>query len=201
MISTLGTVGAGTGATVAGLKGGLGSASSLLESGTTIGALVAVNALGIRNRRKKQAFLGCAVRNRRRVRRAWPAASASCRCRRNRTKVQRSSARKANTTIGVIATDLILTKAQAKRLAIAAHDGFARAIWPSHTPFDGDLVFALATGTSGRTPEIAEFIDLCADCCLHHGACDRARRPRATPADNDPFPGLAIASLTVSIVR
>jgi L-aminopeptidase/D-esterase-like protein len=52
----------------------------------------------------------------------------------------------------VIATDAILTKAEAKRLAIAAHAGFARAIWPSHTPFDGDLVFALATGASGRKP-------------------------------------------------
>ncbi|MDZ7603970.1 MAG: P1 family peptidase, partial [Hoeflea sp.] len=67
-----------------------------------------------------------------------------------------------NTTIAVIATDAILTKAEAKRLAIAAHAGFARAIWPSHTPFDGDLVFALATGASGRRPAPDEFIDLCA---------------------------------------
>ena len=57
-----------------------------------------------------------------------------------------------NTTIAIIATDAVLTKAQAKRLAIAAHDGFARALWPSHTPLDGDLVFALSTGTSGVTP-------------------------------------------------
>src|SRR5690606_16086165 len=54
-----------------------------------------------------------------------------------------------NTTIAVVATDAVLTKAAAKRLAIAAHDGFTRAIWPSHTQGDGDLVFALATGASG----------------------------------------------------
>ncbi|MCR2609537.1 P1 family peptidase, partial [Salmonella enterica] len=68
----------------------------------------------------------------------------------------------ANTTIGTIATDAILTKAQAKRLAIAAHDGYSRAIWPAHTPFDGDLIFALATGASGIEPSVEDFIDLCA---------------------------------------
>jgi L-aminopeptidase/D-esterase-like protein len=67
-----------------------------------------------------------------------------------------------NTTLGVIATDAELTKAEAKRLAMAAHDGFARAIWPSHTPADGDLVFALATGTSGKQLSFEESIDLCA---------------------------------------
>jgi L-aminopeptidase/D-esterase-like protein len=51
----------------------------------------------------------------------------------------------AATTIAVIATDAILTKAAARRLAIVAHDGFARALWPSHTPHDGDLVFAIST--------------------------------------------------------
>ncbi len=51
----------------------------------------------------------------------------------------------AATTIAGIATDAALTKAQAKRLAIQAHDGFARALWPAHTPLDGDLVFALST--------------------------------------------------------
>jgi L-aminopeptidase/D-esterase-like protein len=65
-----------------------------------------------------------------------------------------------NTTIAVIATDAVMTKAAAKRLAIAAHDGFARAIWPAHTPADGDLVFALATGRSGRALEFDEAIEL-----------------------------------------
>ena len=52
----------------------------------------------------------------------------------------------ASTTLAVVATDCALTRAEAKRLAIAAHDGMALAIYPAHTPFDGDTVFALATG-------------------------------------------------------
>jgi len=54
----------------------------------------------------------------------------------------------------------VLTKAAAKRLAIAAHDGFARALWPAHTPVDGDLVFGLATGASGIVPDQEGAIDL-----------------------------------------
>src|SRR5690606_30561669 len=56
-----------------------------------------------------------------------------------------------NTTIGVVATDAVLTKAQAHRLAVTAHDGLARSINPVHTMSDGDTLFALATGHSGRT--------------------------------------------------
>src|SRR5690606_28405979 len=52
----------------------------------------------------------------------------------------------ANTTIAVVATDAVLTKAQCKRLAVMAHDGYAHAIWPVHTPLDGDTIFAAATG-------------------------------------------------------
>ena len=59
-----------------------------------------------------------------------------------------------NTSIGVIATDAILTKAQASRLATAAHDGFARSINPAHTMFDGDTLFALGTGASGQPAEM-----------------------------------------------
>lgn len=183
----LGTIGAGTGATVTGLKGGLGSASSLLECGTTIGALVAVNALGSVTIAKNAHFWaapfeigdefgGLGLPH------PLPADAVEIRTKFNDPVPQ------ANTTIAVIATDLILTKAQAKRLAIAAHDGFARAIWPSHTPFDGDLVFALATGTSGRTPEMAEFIDLCAAAASTMARAIARGVHAATPADNDPFP-------------
>ena len=56
-----------------------------------------------------------------------------------------------NTTIGVIATDAVLTKAQAHRLAVVAHDGLARSINPVHTMSDGDTLFALGTGKSGKT--------------------------------------------------
>ncbi|RUY86819.1 P1 family peptidase, partial [Mesorhizobium sp. M7A.F.Ca.CA.003.01.2.1] len=93
-----------------------------------------------------------------------------------------------NTTIAVIATDAVLTKAAAKRLAMSAHDGFVRAIWPTHTPADGDLVFALATGTSG--------IELSADAAIDLYAAAGATMARAisrgvyaaTPAENDLFP-------------
>lgn len=183
----LGTMGAGTGATVAGLKGGLGSASAALDNGTTIGALVAVNALGmvtVGNTRHFWAspfeiadeFGGLGLPH------PLPGEAADV-----RTKFS-DAQRGGNTTIGVIATDLILTKAQAKRLAIAAHDGFSRAIWPSHTPFDGDLIFALATGTAGRTPEIGEFIELCATAASTMARAVARGVYAATPGDNDPHP-------------
>jgi L-aminopeptidase/D-esterase-like protein len=158
----LGSHGAGTGALTAGLKGGLGSASAISGSGVTVGALVAVNALGsvtFGNSRHFRAmpheigdeFGGFGLPN------PLPPEA-----REIRTKMNLGQPREANTTIAVIATDAMLTKADCKRLAIAAHDGFTRAIWPSHTPMDGDIVFALSTGTSGRTPDIAEMVELCA---------------------------------------
>ncbi len=140
----LGSVGAGTGATTANLKGGLGSASARTAGGLTVAALVAANAVG-------QATIGNGAHfwaapfevDREFGGRGWPARipddAVSL-----RHKLQ-SRARE-NTTLAVVATDAALTKAQAKRMAIMAHDGFARALWPAHTPFDGDLVFTLATG-------------------------------------------------------
>jgi L-aminopeptidase/D-esterase-like protein len=62
----------------------------------------------------------------------------------------------ANTTIAVVATDATLTKAEAKRFTVMAHDGFARALWPSHTPADGDLVFAVATGLNAGPVNMIE---------------------------------------------
>lgn len=156
----LGTVGAGTGATTATVKGGLGSASTVLASGITVAALVAVNAVGSPLVGASRGFwaapfeveaefggLGFPV--------PMPEDSA-----RPRTKFDARIG--GNTTIAVIATDAVLTKAAAKRLAVAAHDGFARALYPSHTDFDGDLVFAAATGTSSIAPTAVERIDLAA---------------------------------------
>ncbi|OWU86188.1 peptidase T4 [Oceanicola sp. 22II-s10i] len=137
----LGTEGAGTGANTAGLKGGLGSASIVLPSGHTVAALVAVNALGTAAVDGGPHFwaapfeigdefggLGAAT--------SWPDPH---------WPVTKANARR-NTTIGIVATDAVLTQAQCTRLAVAAHDGFARALVPSHTPHDGDLIFAVATG-------------------------------------------------------
>ena len=156
-----GSVGAGAGAMTVNFKGGLGSASTRLDRGVTVGALAAVNALG-------SATIGT-------TRHFWAAPFEESAefgglglpepfPRDARLVHTKAGVREAaeNTTIAVIATDAVLTKAEAKRLAIAAHDGFARAIWPAHTALDGDLVFAIATGASGYRPEVVDFIALCA---------------------------------------
>jgi L-aminopeptidase/D-esterase-like protein len=94
----------------------------------------------------------------------------------------------ANTTIAVIATDAVLDKASAKRIAIAAHTGFARAIWPSHTPFDGDLVFALATGASGIKPNTEQLLDLCALAAVTMSRAIARGVHAATPSPGDLMP-------------
>ena len=158
----IGTAGAGVGALTATFKGGLGSASALVAGGLTIGALVAANPMGsatIGGSRHFWAapfeigaeFGGLGMPS------PLPADATGL-----KIKFRDLARGVSNTTIAVIATDARLTKAEAKRLAIAAHAGFARAIWPSHTPYDGDLVFALATGASDHKPTPDEFLDLCA---------------------------------------
>jgi L-aminopeptidase/D-esterase-like protein len=142
----LGTVGAGTGATTATVKGGLGSASAATSFGAVVAALVAVNAVGSATVGEGPHFwaapfeqgdefggLGLPPT-------FGPADLAL------RTKGGAVRAPMMGTTIGVIATDATLTKAQAKRLAIMAHDGLARAVLPAHLPSDGDTMFAAATG-------------------------------------------------------
>ena len=146
-----GCVGAGAGATVGKLfglplamKGGIGTASVRL-GGVTVGALVACNALGdvldpdtARPVAGARTADGRALRDSRRALLAGdpvlPILAGT------------------NTTIGVIATDAALTKAQARRLATVGHDGLARAINPVHTASDGDTLFALATGQATRSP-------------------------------------------------
>lgn len=158
----LGSHGAGTGALTAGLKGGLGSASAVLANGAAIGALVAVNALGSVTFGASRHFRAAAHEIGEEfggfgLPRPLPSDAAEI-----RTKMNMGQPRDASTTIAVIATDAVLTKAECKRLAISAHDGFARAIWPSHTPMDGDIVFAVATGASTRMPDAVHFMELCA---------------------------------------
>jgi L-aminopeptidase/D-esterase-like protein len=161
----LGSCGAGTGALTAGLKGGLGSASTLLPSGITIGALVAVNALGSVTWGNAPNFRAAAFEIGGEFGGLGLPATLPPGANDIITKLNLGQPKDANTTIGVIATDAVLTKAEAKRLAIAAHDGFAHAIWPSHTPMDGDLIFALATGASGKAITAEDFITLSAAAC------------------------------------
>ncbi len=184
----LGTSGAGTGALTAGLKGGLGSASIVLKNGVTIGALAAVNATGsvtVGTTRHFWAspfevaneFGGLGYPS------PMPDDASAI-----RLKFRDSAASGANTTIAVIATDAVLTKAAAKRLAIAAHDGLVRAIWPTHTPADGDLVFALATGKSGKTLDRLEGIELCALAGTVMARAIARAIFTATPAEGDLMP-------------
>ena len=88
----------------------------------------------------------------------------------------------------MIATDAVTTKAGAKRLAISAHDGFARAIWPAHTPVDGDLVFALATGGSGIALELDDAIDHYAAASATMARAIARAVYSASPAPGDLFP-------------
>ena len=144
----LGTVGGGAGATTATLKGGLGSASVVLDGGITVGALVIVNAVGDVTGPDGRFWaapweMGGEFGGLGPVTGFDPTQEPA-------TKV---GARQA-TTIAVVATDAALTQAQATRMAVAAHDGMARAMVPSHTPFDGDLVFAVATGAVPTVGEL-----------------------------------------------
>lgn len=157
-----GTAGAGTGATTATFKGGLGSASTVLGSDVTVGALVAANALGSPTIGSSRHFWAAAFEEGDEFGGLGLPQPIPAEARQPRTKLGGATEAPTNTTIAVIATDAVLTKAEARRLAISAHDGFSRALWPAHTALDGDLVFAIATGTSGRTVTLEGFIELCA---------------------------------------
>ncbi|NND50227.1 MAG: P1 family peptidase, partial [Rhizobiales bacterium] len=145
----LGSHGAGMGAIAGPLKGGLGSASIVSDAGLAVGALVAVNAIGSPVVPGSAAFWAAPFEidgEFGAVPMGSPAGIAA-RAPFEETKLARTGTdQPANTTIAVIATNAALTPVEAKRLAIMAHDGLARALRPAHTPFDGDTVFALATG-------------------------------------------------------
>lgn len=139
----LGTAGAGCGAMAGALKGGTGSASVVSTDGYTVGALVAVNSWGSVLAPGGRSF--------------WAApfelggefgglGAAGLKAGPDEWGAAKRAAEDRNTTIACVATDALLTPAQAKRLAVMAQDGLARAIRPVHAPFDGDVVFALSTG-------------------------------------------------------
>ncbi len=140
----LGSVGAGCGATTAGLKGGLGSASIVLSNGTSVGALVAANPTGQVNVADSAHFWAGAFEIGDEFGGLGPFAGPVGFEQTARTKKDMAK-QGANTTIAIVATDALLSCAQAKRLAVSAQDGLGRAIVPAHTPVDGDLVFAIST--------------------------------------------------------
>lgn len=197
-----GNVGAGTGAAVASLKGGVGVASIRLESGTTVAALVVVNAMGspvdaltgvLSGTRQLLAGDAPDLRSPTAAEVAGVLAAARPRA---VLAIDLDAQAVQNTTIGVIATDADLSKAQCTKLAGIAHDGLARALNPVHTLFDGDTLFGLSTGTR-PIPELTELHEiLCASADVVTRAVVRgilAAQTVETPAGRWPsYPDLAV---------
>lgn len=164
--SALGSVGGGIGATTVNFKGGIGSASARTSGGITVAALMLVNALGsvtvgdgphfwAGGLEEEAEFggLGAAPRITRQDRALrWKGGS-------NASTLDDGAPPHA-TTIGIVATDAALTKPQAERLAIASHDGFARALRLTHALFDGDMLFAVSTGRGVNTQSPNDQIEL-----------------------------------------
>lgn len=162
----LGNEGAGFGAMAGALKGGLGSVSAATPDGLVVGVLVAVNARGETVMPGERCFWAWPLERagelggQRPPQRALPVESDPL--------PGPSPSVGGNTTIGVVATNAALTRAEAQRVAIMAQDGYARAIRPVHTPFDGDTVFVLATGERAlaepRPLALARLGAIAADC-------------------------------------
>ncbi|TMJ54663.1 MAG: P1 family peptidase [Alphaproteobacteria bacterium] len=178
----LGNVGAGLGATTVNLKGGIGSASAMTSSGHIVGALAAVNPTGsvvlgdgpwfwAAPLEQAGEFGGL----------GWPAKIPSA------ALIPRTKASALeSTTPAVIVTDAALSKAQAWRLAVMAQTGMARAIYPVHTPLDGDIVFAAATG---RKPLNDPFIAVSELGAIAANTLARAIARAVFAAGPLPFPG------------
>ncbi|MXQ09984.1 P1 family peptidase [Microvirga makkahensis] len=195
----LGTAGGGYGATTVDLKGGLGSVSAVTSAGHTVGALVVVNALastligegphfwaGAYEEGREFGGLGLPPRITPEMRKlAWKGRA-------------REAAPPMSTTIALVATDAVLTKAQAKRLAVIAHDGLAKGLRFAHALYDGDTVFSAATGKKPLMDEASDFIEigaLAGDCLARAVArgiyeATALSFPGALPAWRDRFGGL-----------
>ncbi|MFT5896381.1 MAG: L-aminopeptidase/D-esterase-like protein [bacterium] len=168
----LGSYGAGTGATTAMLKGGLGSSSLIMPNGVVVGALVVVNPHGSVVAPGSANFwaapfemndefggLGVGIKH---DAYALPSNEKLKAYEAMYPEVVTSGVtpQGMNTTIAIVATNVIMDKAQLKRLAVSAQDGMARAIVPSHTPFDGDLIFALSTSERKMQTSVLDSMQL-----------------------------------------
>jgi L-aminopeptidase/D-esterase-like protein len=142
----LGSVGAGFGATTANFKGGLGSASAQTEGGVTVAALAVVNAVGSVTVGDGPWFWASPFEVGNEYGGRGLPQSFTPDMLKARLKGGPDATSAENTTLVVVVTDAVLTKPQAKRLAMIAQTGMARAIYPVHAPLDGDVVFAAATG-------------------------------------------------------
>jgi D-aminopeptidase len=159
----LGTAGAGFGATTANFKGGLGSASARTSGGFTVGAIVAVNAVGTATIGDGPHFwAGLYERGA-----EFGGHGVFPRVFNEQLAMRLKGDARENTTIAIVATDAALDKAQCARVAIMAQDGLGRALRPAHAPMDGDVVFAAATARNAGlvTPrDLAEIGLMAADC-------------------------------------
>ena len=194
----LGSAGAGMGATTANLKGGLGSASAVTSGGHTVGAIVAVNALGSAMIGDGPHFLAAPLEQETEFGGlGFPAVCVPAPLRWKGRGVEPA------TTIACIATDAVLTKSQAKRLAIAANDGLARGLRLAHAPMDGDTVFSAATCRRALGNGVQDLIEIgavAADCLARAiaRAVYEAKVPSPAwtgpPAWRDRFSSLTLAS-------
>lgn len=180
----LGTVGAGTGALTAAHKGGLGSASLVLENGVTVAALVAVNPIGNVTTPDGNHFWAAPFELSDEFGGMGPDLNGG-QCFTPISLKNGALMRDGNTTIAIVATDAKISKVQAKRMAVAAQDGIARAIVPAHTPFDGDLVFAAATGKRVLNDPDVDMLDIGAAAahCLARAIARGVYEAKPTPDD------------------
>jgi len=178
----LGTAGAGYGATTVNLKGGLGSASAQTRDGAIVGAIVGVNAVGsvvvgdgphfwATPFEQNAEFGGLGL----------PPILPG-----DGLEMRFKGRPRQNTVIALVATDAALTKPQAKRLAVMAHDGIARAVYPAHTPMDGDIVFAASTAKRALPDPVLALAELGA---LAANVLARAIARGVYEAAALPFPG------------
>jgi D-aminopeptidase len=178
----LGSVGAGAGASTENLQGGIGSASAQTEGGAVVGAIAAVNAAGRVTIGASRHFWASPFEQANEFGGlGWPAKFPAD------AHVPHLKGRiRENTTLAVVATDAALTKPQAKRLAIMASAGLARAIYPAYSPLDGDIVFAASTGErelGDMVHDLAELGAIAANCLA------RAVARAVFEAKTLPFPG------------
>ncbi|MBV9693095.1 MAG: P1 family peptidase, partial [Alphaproteobacteria bacterium] len=163
---SLGTVGAGYGAVAGRLKGGIGSTSAQTGEGIAVGALVAVNSVGSAIIPGTDAFWAFPFEQDGEFGGRRPEAFAPVPLDLpSDMKLPRAGE---NTTIAIVATDAALDRSELARIAVMAADGFARALRPVHTPFDGDAVFALSTAKHPlegiRQREVMRLGHIAADC-------------------------------------
>ncbi len=194
----LGTAGGGYGATTVDLKGGLGSASAVTGAGHLVGSLVIVNALGSVLIGEGPHFWAGAYEEGEEFGGLGLPPRITPAMRKLDWKGRMRAPPPIATTIALVATDAVLTKAQAKRLAVVSHDGLAKGLRFAHALYDGDTVFAAATGRKPLGDEAADFIEIgavAADClarAIARGVYEATALPfkDAQPAWKDRFGGL-----------